>query len=733
MFPTYSTGTVSIGAAATVVVGVGSLWEQTNAMPGDHLVCDGHEVTIMDVTDVTHLAINAWPFTAVSAGASYKIIQDSPLRFVGGQVAADMQKLVQALNTDGFYHFVDSTETVPDPSLGDDGQYALQANTGRIWLKTAGVWVFYGVSKPFTPQGAYNGATTYSYGDWITSAGSAYVFINATPSSGHAPPNVTYWQLLSASALTALTTWVTATAYVAGPPASFVSQGGSSYSCLISHTSGTFATDLAAGKWGLVAAAASIGLTGAPIVILTTGQSNFTQAPALAWSPATNATVWNFSGVNGNVGSAYVALSSTTINLPQKIASDRAKANPIRPVYLINISFSGQPISHWLSGATTPDVYANILANITAALAAAGVSQIDEFYFFQGESDAEPSLNTSYVANWNTMIARFKTNSWFPDTTPIHIFGISPTAVMAVAAYDVVNGYLASLIDDDPERRKFIYTPVVPAAMWNTAGGAPVHMTAAGYFAAGAMAAQIAMNGGRGSLGGGMHMHPVSGNYTIKGDMFVGYAVPPSGTVRGVTILGGNGTNGGTYIAGVNNVTNEWQIGNISALLGGSYDPKLGFYQPNGLYRFLNLTLSAGIVRSTADGTLSVGTTYSPLILGTGPFASVGAGGTKYANTLGVDVTEANIQFAAPFNMTLFSMQCNSAVAPSAGQTFTITLRKNGVDTALTAQISGTGKTAADNTHSVAFVTGDLISLKIVASASAAGSVLTAALLAAMT
>lgn len=32
-----------------------------------------------------------------------------------------------------------------------------------------------------------------------------------------------------------------------------MSQNGSSYQCLISHTAGTFATDLGAGKWGLVA------------------------------------------------------------------------------------------------------------------------------------------------------------------------------------------------------------------------------------------------------------------------------------------------------------------------------------------------------------------------------------------------------------------------------------------------------------------------------------------------
>lgn len=41
--------------------------------------------------------------------------------------------------------------------------------------------------------------------------------------------------------------WVTATSYAAGD---IVLQGGTVYICMASHTAGTFATDLAAGKWG---------------------------------------------------------------------------------------------------------------------------------------------------------------------------------------------------------------------------------------------------------------------------------------------------------------------------------------------------------------------------------------------------------------------------------------------------------------------------------------------------
>lgn len=43
-----------------------------------------------------------------------------------------------------------------------------------------------------------------------------------------------------------VTAWLTATAYIIGDVRS---NGGTNYYCIVSHTSGTFATDLAAGKW----------------------------------------------------------------------------------------------------------------------------------------------------------------------------------------------------------------------------------------------------------------------------------------------------------------------------------------------------------------------------------------------------------------------------------------------------------------------------------------------------
>jgi hypothetical protein len=46
--------------------------------------------------------------------------------------------------------------------------------------------------------------------------------------------------------------WTATRGYVAGPPASLVTQSGAAYVCATTHTAGVFAEDLEAGKWALV-------------------------------------------------------------------------------------------------------------------------------------------------------------------------------------------------------------------------------------------------------------------------------------------------------------------------------------------------------------------------------------------------------------------------------------------------------------------------------------------------
>src|ERR1700687_6108527 len=194
-FPNYTTGTVAVANGATAIVGTSTIWSGVNARAGDDIVINGNTVIIQDVTDPTHLVIDAWPYATVAAGATYKIIQRSPFRFAGGQVMADVSSLVAAFNTDGFYVFVSSALTVPDPSLGNNGQYAFQASTGKLWIKTGGVWNFLGVYTGFSFLGAWSGATAYGINQVVTLGGSSYICILAH--TNFTPPNAIYWSLLA--------------------------------------------------------------------------------------------------------------------------------------------------------------------------------------------------------------------------------------------------------------------------------------------------------------------------------------------------------------------------------------------------------------------------------------------------------------------------------------------------------------------------------------------------------
>lgn len=250
-------------------------------------------------------------------------------------------------------------------------------------------------------------------------------------------------------------------------------------------------------------------LSAPPIVILATGQSNFTRTPTLAWVPSAGATLWNFNGVDGNVGTAYAAISPNTINVSWKFASDLAARYPAQRVCLINVSFAGQSISHWMIGTGAPDVFQNILNNITGALAACGATQIDMMLWWQGESDADAP--TTYLTDFSTVITRFQALSWFPVTTPIVVYGIAPTAISTDAASDIFNGILQGVVNQTPDLRQYVYSGTLPASFWVDT----LHLNGNGEFAAGAMSANEFLNGpGRKTIQN-VVVNPVTGNVGV--------------------------------------------------------------------------------------------------------------------------------------------------------------------------------------------------------------------------
>jgi parallel beta-helix repeat protein len=139
--PVYSTGTVAVAAAGTIVTLAGGIWSGINARQGDFISIAGSTaVLITEVTDATHLKIAPWPGAAQTA-AAYQIFQNYVGRVVGVAAAEDVGVMLEKLHVDGLPFIVGSDEAAPDPSYGDDGQLAFKPTTGQWWVKEGGVWI----------------------------------------------------------------------------------------------------------------------------------------------------------------------------------------------------------------------------------------------------------------------------------------------------------------------------------------------------------------------------------------------------------------------------------------------------------------------------------------------------------------------------------------------------------------------------------------------------------------
>jgi hypothetical protein len=83
-------------------------------------------------------------------------------------------------------------------TLADDGTNVVIDGAGNHWLRIMTAEDGTG----FTPRGTYSGAVTYEYLDLVVNQNSSWVYINATPGAGNAPPTLptqtnAYWQLVA--------------------------------------------------------------------------------------------------------------------------------------------------------------------------------------------------------------------------------------------------------------------------------------------------------------------------------------------------------------------------------------------------------------------------------------------------------------------------------------------------------------------------------------------------------
>lgn len=144
-----------------------------------------------------------------------------------------------------------STEIIEVVSFGNT--YKEKVPSIKDWSATAdGAVDFASNSGQAALIAAFEAGTLLYFGFCITPTeyllGTGY--IESLTITDEADGNVTISISVAGSNATTfainVTAWVTATAYVIG---NFVTQSGSTYKCLVNHTSGTFATDLSANKW----------------------------------------------------------------------------------------------------------------------------------------------------------------------------------------------------------------------------------------------------------------------------------------------------------------------------------------------------------------------------------------------------------------------------------------------------------------------------------------------------
>jgi len=459
-FPSYSTGTVSVSAGGTVVTGVGTLWTDSNVRPGDEILIAGREVVVMDFTDSTHLVINPWQGTSVS-GVSYGLIQSSPLRYNASQVMMDVSQIVAVLNTDGYYYNVPATAITPNPSYGNEGQYALQATTGKLWVKETGVWVYVGTNKGFGLPAPYDSGKTYNQFDVATFGGSSYVFINNAPSAGHAPPNSTYWVLLAsigtpgADATVAVGTVTT----LAGGAAATVANSGTSGAAILNF-------GIPQGKSYAATSATSLAVGMGSKVFTTQAGLAYTNGARVRASSSSNTANWM---------EGLATYSGTTLTISV------TKTNGSGTLADWNLNLAGEPGAGDLSAVNALSELTSVAVTARSNIGAAAAATADEnaywkdqaalldpaaYIFWRGAnwSVTVPAGETWYVVNaWNARIQSsalwyhrdLATDEAFPvpagtvlsgGTTSSFLYVCRPALVTAAPAYsDAKNLYYSRL------------------------------------------------------------------------------------------------------------------------------------------------------------------------------------------------------------------------------------------------------------------------------------------------
>ena len=97
-------------------------------------------------------------------------------------------------------------------------------------------------------------------------------------------------------------------------------------------------------------------------------------------------------------------------------------------------------------------------------------------------------------------------------------------------------------------------------------------------------------------------------------------------------------------------------------------------------------------------------------------------GATRYLRHGSAETTEAVAYFVCPYAGYVNKVILQSGGTPGSGQTYTLTMRKNASDQAMTGQITNGNFEVTITANAFAVAAGDYIAVKLVGSASAANS-----------
>jgi hypothetical protein len=537
---------VSNGATSFTISGI--LLDLSDVLPGDELCVSGASAPIATVSSGGGTLSIPWQGTTVSSSTAWWIRRVSDQRYSGfytaQQAAKAAQRLALALARGAIFP-VKGEQNAPPGSPADGDTYLVGTSPTGAWASnpssiaryTNGAWVF----PPFLTGDCaanvatnilkvFNGTAWSNITDALTAGTLTGDLLIAYANAGGAvQENVSNTATgASANARRGMLTG-TSNSYTidilydnAGSPYAQRVGGSAVPTVYDDYNSHVWRTNAGVEKARLnssreylpgAAGAGSLGNSSthwgsawvdsvngiAPIFILATGQSNMRRLDTYSWSPPSNLLYWNWDQVDGHVGTAFAAPSNTIVNAGIAFAARVAQANPTRRVYLVQIGFGGRSIDQWKVGASAPDVYANITANMTPALAAAGVSKIDALMWWQGETPG--ATPATYVADFETLQTRFKGETWFPVETPVVVFGLMPQAIGGNAGQDYMNLQLQRCVAADPSNRIFVYPGWTTAGMWVDA----YHPTPAGGYAIGLSAAdQFLGRGGARPMAGDM-------------------------------------------------------------------------------------------------------------------------------------------------------------------------------------------------------------------------------------